>query len=158
MSATFPFPSNDAFHCNCAFSATFKDKSCEDAFNTMKDKIEIWHPEPGVGGNYTIWDATEEETIQATRTLNGKRDKTDDILFDFIGNPKDFRTLGCTVNAKSRSQGASFYDHGTNFCNIWNVMKEVEGPDAHGEYKIPNIEMGECKFQPKDPQTTCQTY
>ena len=156
MFGSSDFPKNDPLHCNCALTVKFEDKSCQDAFNIMKDKAEVWHPEPLAGGTYAIWDAIEEERIWATRT-RADSEKTDDILFEFFGNPVDFRTEGCTVKAKSRSQKLSFYDHNINYCNMWNLLKEVEGKDSEGHYKVPNLEVTDCKFKPADPETTCAT-
>ena len=87
----------------------------------MKDSIEMWHPEPNAGGDYELWDATEEESIWATRTTPVKN-YVDDVLFEFFGDPTDFRVPGCTVKAKSRSQSLSVYDYNTNYCNMWNVI------------------------------------
>ena len=81
----------------------------------------MWHPEPNAGGDYELWDATEEESIWATRTTPVKN-YVDDVLFEFFGDPTDFRVPGCTVKAKSRSQSLSVYDYNTNYCNMWNVI------------------------------------
>uniref|UniRef100_A0A7S3IQY0 Uncharacterized protein n=1 Tax=Strombidium inclinatum TaxID=197538 RepID=A0A7S3IQY0_9SPIT len=148
------FPAFDNFHCHCALNVTFTDKSCEQAFNIMKDKIELWHPEPGANGSYKIWDAVEEEQIWATRTTPTKG-YVDDILFDYFGDPKDFEKKGCSVSSKSRSQTLSFYDYHTNYCNMWNVLNEVEkDADLLGDA----IEVSDCKWAPKDPATTCAKY
>ena len=64
----------------------------------MKDSIEMWHPEPNAGGEYALWDAIEEQRIWATRTTPVKN-YVDDILFEYFGEPGDFRAKGCTVKA-----------------------------------------------------------
>ena len=68
----------------------------------MKDRIETWHPEPWAGGTYSVWDAIEEERIWATRKM-AKRDRTDDVLFEYFGNSADFQAEGCTVKGTSRT-------------------------------------------------------
>ena len=146
------FPSFDSFHAHCAMSVTFADKSCQDAYNVMKDRIEAWTPEPLAGGVYKLYDAIEDERIWATRTTP-KKHYVDDILFEYFGDSKDFQAKGCTVSAKSRSQSLSYYDYDTNFCNMWNVLKEVSGPGM-------TIKVDQCKFQPKEEEiaATCAVY
>ena len=92
------FPKFDAFHAHCAMTISFEATSCLDTFNTIKDTVEMWQPEPTAGGIYNVWLATEEETIWATRTTPVKK-YVDDILFEFFGDPKDFRAPGCTVKS-----------------------------------------------------------
>ena len=116
----------------------------------MKDKIEIWHPEPFANGTYSLFNGIEDEMLWVTRTTP-KKHYVDDILFEYFGDPKDFRAKGCTVKAKSRSQTFSIYDYDTNFCNMWNVLKEVEGTNI-------KIDTSECKYKPDDPEVTCKTY
>ena len=55
------FPAFDPFHANCAMEVTFIDSSCQEAYNIMKDRIEMWHPEPDAAGTYKVWSAVEME-------------------------------------------------------------------------------------------------
>ena len=80
------FPAFDAFHANCAMEVTFIDSSCQEAYNIMKDRIEMWHPEPDAAGTYKVWSAVEMENIWATRTTPKKK-FVDDIMFEFFGDP-----------------------------------------------------------------------
>ena len=120
----------------------------------MKDAVETWHPEPKANGTYALWDVTEEESIWVTRTTPVKK-YVDDIMFEYFGNPDDFQEKGCTVKAKSRSQTLSYYDYDTNFCNMWNVMAQVEGADSES---LKALSTSECKWVPEDPKTTCAKY
>ena len=130
---TQSFPSFDSFHSHCAISVIFQEVSCQEAFNVMKDSIEMWHPEPSAGGDYALWSAIEMQFIWATRTTSVNKN-VDDIMFEYFGDPKNFRAPGCTVISKSRSQSISFYDDKTNFCNMWNVLEQVQG--EHLEMEI----------------------
>ena len=132
----------------------FEEASCLQAFNKMKDSVETWHPEPKAGGNYALWDVTEEETIWVTRTTPVKK-YVDDIKFDFFGNPDDFQVKGCTVKAMSRSQTLSYYDYNTNYCNMWNVLETVGGADNQA---LKDVTTSDCKWVPEDPKTTCAKY
>ena len=144
---TQAFPEFDSFHAHCAMRVTMPTASCQQAFNSMKDAVQDWKPEPKAGGTYKMWDAIELEYFWATRTTaSGKY--VDDIEFEFFGNPANFREQGCTVSAKSRSQSLSFYDYNTNYCNMWNVFKVVRDSGM-------SFESSECKWAPKDPQTAC---
>ena len=148
------FPKFDLFHAHCAMKVDFIDQSCQDLYNVMKDRVMMWHPEPEAKGTYKVWDATELESLWATRTVpSGKY--TDDILFDFLPvDPNDFQIKKCTIAAKSRSQSLSYYDYETNYCNMWNVIKETVAD--HND--LPTIQTSDCKWIPKDPATRCQTY
>ena len=77
------------FHAHCAMTVKFPESSCLQAFNSMKDAVETWHPEPKANGTYAIWDAIEEERIWATRTTPVHK-YVDDVLFEYFGNPDDF--------------------------------------------------------------------
>ena len=116
----------------------------------MKDSIEMWHPEPNAGGDYELWDAIEEERIWATRTTPVKK-YVDDVLFEFFGDPTDFRVPGCTIKAKSRSQSLSVYDYNTNYCNMWNVINQVTGEQG-------DIDVSECAWPSKTPEVDCLKY
>ena len=146
---TQTFPKFDAFHAHCAMTVTFKTESCLQLFDTFKDSVETWHPEPKAGGSYKMWDATEEEYMWVTRTTP-KAKYVDDIDFTFTGNADDFQAKGCTVKARSRSQSLSYYDYDTNYCNMWNVFNTQK---EQGE-----ITTSDCKWIPKDAATQCAKY
>ena len=110
----------------------------------MKDSIEIWHPDPILKDEWSLWDAIEEERIWATKT--SKKD-TYDILTEYFGD-SDFRAPGCTVKAKSRSQTLSYYDGNANFCNMWKLMKQVDGDKK-------DVQVSECAWKPANPETDC---
>ena len=119
------FPNLDMYHSHCTLSVSFDNVSCLDAYNKMKDTMLLWQPSPVNGDTYSMWSATEIESIWMTRSPKGSKSK-DDVQFDYLPvNPNDFRVLGCTVQGKSRSQSLSLYDHHANFCNMWNVLNEV---------------------------------
>ena len=145
------FPKFDSFHAHCAMTVKF-ETNCLTVFNKMKDAAEEWHPEPKAGGIYALWDSVEEEQIWVTRTTPTKH-YVDDVIFDYFGNPADFETSGCTVQAKSRSQTMSYYDYDTNYCNMWNVLSVVDGEAA-----LKGVKTSDCKWVPKDPATTCAKY
>ena len=69
----------------------------------MKDTMILWQPSPTTGDTYSMWSATEIETIWTTRTAKGSKTK-DDVQFDYLPpNSEDFRVPGCTIQGKSRS-------------------------------------------------------
>ena len=90
--------------------------------------------------------------VWATRTGNG----TDDLMFEFFGNPEDYQEKGCRIAAKSRAkQGGIEKDSGRNFCNVWNVLAQVSKTPAEEEMFKKEPTVGECSVIPKDPATAC---
>ena len=62
----------------------------------------------------------------------------------------DQTSTGCTVAGHSRSQNLSYFDHSTNFCNVWNVFNQTWAPF--------DLTTGKCSFPAADPQTTCYNW
>ena len=121
------FPKFDMFHAHCAMTYEFKEASCLDVFNIMKEKTLDWDPEPKNGGIYNIWRSTEIEELWVTRTTP-KKHYVDDIKWDYFGEEANFQAPGCKVEGKSRSRSLSYYDYDTNYCNMWNVFQQI--PEA----------------------------
>jgi hypothetical protein len=64
----------------------------------------------------------------------------------------EFSQVGadCRVKSRSRSQSLSYYDYSTNFCNMWNPLKNT---GAFTSQKVTS-----CPFPTADPATTCNIY
>ena len=139
------------FHAHCAMVYEFKESSCLEVYNIMKQKTEDWQPEPNAGGIYSLWDAVEIENLWVTRTTPTHH-YVDDIRWDYFGDEKNFQAKGCRVEGKSRSRTLSYYDYNTNYCNMWNVFNQI--PEA----KNLTAQTDQCKWVPKDPATTCMKY
>ena len=147
FTGNYPYPPLDDFHQHCSLSVILAETSCQHAFDTVKDTVETWHPEPMGNGIYKIWDATEMEMVWATR--NYAVNSTDDVMFEFFGNPENFREKHCEIHAKSRDQISGIEkDAGRNYCNIYNVISLI--PNA-------NIKEGPggCSHIPSDPKAEC---
>ena len=100
----------------------------------MKDAVETWNPQPQKTGLYKLWEATEVESLWCQRITNDNYKY--DIMFEYFGDSSDFRSKGCIVRAKSRSQSLSLSDNGVNYCNIWNVLNEMRNIDDSGLQNI----------------------
>ena len=153
LMGTETFPKLDILHGHCAMTVDFKDTSCLDAYNTIKDNMIYWSPEPKAGGAYSIWTALEIEMVWGVRT-SAKKSKYD-ILFEIFANDvNDFTKKGCKIVSKSRTQDLSIpWGDTSNYCNMWNVLNEIEGPT--GKSLVDQIEVTDCASKPKNPKVDC---
>jgi hypothetical protein len=79
-------------------------------------RISGFKPDP-LGGMYNVTAAGTDDTeyfIRGTRVTPSGR-YTDDFMLVFLPNAN---LDECTVTGLSRSQSLSFYDFGTNYCNL----------------------------------------
>ena len=150
------FPNFGPLRAKCALSVNFYGKGCSDVYQTIRSTVESYNPEPsnpGPGGTYALIGAIDGQTVRATRTTPVKK-FVDDIIFE-AQSPEQSNGDGCTIKARSRSQTPSVKDFGTNFCNMWNVLKAVEGEDF-----AYTVDTSVCAGfnTPDDPKTNCEKY
>ena len=111
------FPAFDDFHAHCELETTF-NLYCPDVYVVMMVNFKDFK-DPAHG----TYKKVEEvgDTFWYTRTTPVKH-YVDDV--EFVLSEVAYRT--CKVTAKSRSQSLSYYDYSTNFCNMYNVIREIK--------------------------------
>ena len=103
-----------------------------------------------------MWSATEVQKVWTTRKPKDS-DAKDDVQFEYFGDVKDYQTPGCKVKGKSRSQSQNYYDGGSNYCNMWNIFNEIKDKKTGAKaMDTAKMDLFDCKWQPKDPETDCK--
>lgn len=138
------FPGFDIFHANCAMQVTYPSQDCHQVHINLERTIRSFTPEPFAGGVYAVKESTPDDYIWSTRTTPVKK-YVDDILFEVEQQGDD-----CLVKSKSRSQSFSVYDFETNYCNMYNVHRDITG--------FTDLKTDHCRFQPSDPVERCKIY
>ena len=139
------FPTFDSFHANCAMEVTYAGQSCSSVWASMKNVLTQYQAGDPGKGIYQFIDQKESTYFWMTRTTPVKK-YVDDIAFEFLGTA----TGDCIVRSRSRSQSLSYYDYSTNYCNMWNPLKNAGS--------FTNQKVSQCPFPAADPATTCNTY
>ena len=137
------FPSQDSFHAYCAMTHTIK-QDCQNVYPVIESTIKNGFADPSKG-DYALKEDGLNDYVWATRTTPVKK-YVDDVLFEFVSSSE-----GCQVNMKSKSETLSYYDYSTNYCNMYNVIRETFGV-TFGDVTVSN-----CKF-PASDLATCDTY
>ena len=138
------FPSFDAFHANCAIQVTYTAQQCSAVYSSMKNALTQFQGGDAGKGVYAFVDQKEDTYFWMTRTTPVKK-YVDDIAFELSQSG-----INCVVKSRSRSQSLSYYDYSTNFCNMWNPLKNTGA--------FTNQQVTSCPFPAADPATTCNTY
>jgi len=139
------FPSFDSFHANCAIEVTYNGKTCASVWASMKDLLTQYEQGDPGKGIYQFVDTLESKYFWLTRTTPVKK-YVDDIAFEFFPTASG----DCTVKSRSRSQSLSYYDYSTNYCNMWNPLKNAG--------TFTNQKVYQCPFPTSDPANTCNIY
>ena len=113
------FPGFDSFHASCQFE-TVSDKSCADTYTTLQGVLNDFakNDTDPAHGFYSKKQVEADEQLWYTRLTSGKK-YTDDMEYLF----KD-TSAGCKITGNSRSESLSVYDYYTNYCNIYNPLRE----------------------------------
>ena len=138
------FPSFDWTHANCALAATYPGQQCSAVYQSMS-KVITGYAQGDVGrGVYDFVEQSENQYIWATRTTPVAK-YVDDVGFEFtqVGND-------CRVQGSSKSRTTSYYDYSTNYCNMYNPIKNT------GVYT--SLTVSECKFPADEPDVVCNKY
>jgi len=138
------FPSFDAFHANCAIQVTYPGQQCSAVYSSMKAVLTQFQGGDAGRGVYAFVDQKQDTYFWMTRTTPVKK-YVDDIAFELVQSGSD-----CVVKSRSKSQSLSYYDYSTNFCNMWNPLKNT---GAFTSQKVTS-----CPFPTADPATTCNIY
>lgn len=138
------FPSFDAFHANCAIDVTYAGKQCSSVFASLKAVLTQFQAGDVGKGVYAFVDQKQDTYFWTTRTTPVKK-YVDDIAFELSQVGGD-----CVVKSRSKSQSLSYYDYSTNFCNMWNPLKNTGA--------FTNQKVSACPFPAADPATTCNIY
>ena len=113
------FPGFDSFHASCQFE-TVSDKSCADTYTTLQGVLsdfETNNTDPA-HGFYAKKQVATRSQLWYTRLTGGKK-YTDDMEYLLSDT-----SAGCKITANSRSQSLSYYDYYTNYCNIYNPLRQ----------------------------------
>ena len=141
------FPSFSMLHAHSQLEAVIEG-DCNTVFSKIHDTVsgfQAKNNEPA-GGLYAVKVSTPT-TIEVTRTTPVKH-YVDDIQFL---NTNQATNGGCRIVGKSQSQSLSYLDFGTNYCNMYNVIRETFG------VKFGDVTVSNCKF-PASDLATCDTY
>ena len=143
------FPGFDMFHAHCELTMTV-NKPCSEVYTSVDDIVVNNKDTASPSGTYKPHDKMENEFVWAVRTTaNGMYD--DDVIFemsDADGN--------CQVHSRSRSKTPSVLDNNVNFCNQFNVMKQVYS-DIEGDAGKDKYQVGSCPHNQFD-FTACGRY
>ena len=120
--------------------------ACSDVFTTMDTELKSF--QDPASGIYAIHSEVEGANIWVTRTTPTKH-YVDDIEFTYTVNS----ATTCGVVAKSRSQTLSVYDYDTNYCNMYNPLRQ-------SGLKFSPVETSSCANVPAaaDVEATCNKY
>ena len=114
------FPGFDSFHASCQFQ-TVSDKSCADTYAELSSVLSDFETNltDPARGFYKKKQVAESSQLWYTRVTSGKK-YTDDMeyVLSEAGNG------GCAITGNSRSQSLSYYDYYTNYCNIYNPLRQ----------------------------------
>ena len=137
------FPSFDSFHANCQMSHLIA-QDCQNVYPVIDSSLKNGFKDPA-GGDYQLKEDSLDDYVWVTRTTPVHK-YVDDVLFEFTSDPK-----GCMVNMKSKSEPLSYYDYATNYCNMYNVIRET--------FQVPfgDVTVSNCKF-PAPDLATCDKY
>ena len=117
------FPAFDSTHAHCAIETTYLKQSCADIFGNFYSTIYDFSPEARSGGYYRIKEVLDNDYIWCSRT-SPDQELIDDVIFVFVQQHVE-DGFQCMVQARSRSQNTPYFDHDTNYCNMWTVLRAV---------------------------------
>ena len=137
VSALKAFPDFDSFHAHCAFE-TVSDKPCDETYSVLQ-KVLTDFSEPAfkdpAHGFYAKVHEDKNSQLWYTRMGAGKK-YTDNMEFLFAAED-----TGCKITGKSKSISLSYYDYYTNYCNIYNPLRE-------SGLNFSEPKNSQCKFAP----------
>ena len=151
LSLTDPsqFPAFDSGHSHCELTMTV-NKACSEVWNQVNEIVEDNKDPASPPGTYKPYEKEKNEYVWATR-LTANKKYVDDVIFELADADGN-----CMVHSRSRSQSDSLYDNNVNFCNQFNVMKQVY-PAIEGDAGKANYKVGECLLNQSD-FTACGRY
>merc|ERR1712166_737934 len=134
----------DMLHAHCEMTTTIQ-ASCADSYTTMAKELTTF--QDPASGIYAIKSESAGSNIWATRTTPTKH-YVDDIEFTLTD-----AGATCNVVAKSRSQSFSIYDYDTNYCNMYNPLRQ-------SGLKFSPVATSSCANVPASGavETTCNKY
>ena len=139
------FPAFSMFHAHGEMTTTFATP-CNNLSTIMTNELNNFQ-DPSNGLYQKVQET--ENYFWFTRTTPVKH-YVDDVSFAL----SDASTSTCTVTAKSQSQVLSVLDYGTNYCNMFNVIRM-----AGVNYTTPQISnFSNSSNVPTDIITTCNKY
>ena len=143
------FPAFDPAHAHCAIETTYPLQQCADIFDSFYSTIYDFSPDPQSGGFYTIKEQGDNDYIWATRK-NAAKTMTDDVIFVFVDQHVSDTQFQCQVQARSRSQAASYFDNETNYCNMWTILRAIPTFEV--------VDTRQCNWVPDNARKTCALF
>ena len=138
------FPGFSSFHAHCELQTTFSTP-CSNLNAVMTKELNNFS-DPANGLYKKVQE--KENYFWFTRTTPVKH-YVDDISFVL----QDGGNNTCSVTAKSQSQSLSYLDYGTNYCNMFNVMRT-----SGINFTAPHVSNCNSKNVPSDVVATCNKY
>eukprot|EP01064_Diplonema_japonicum_P033486 TRINITY_DN660_c0_g2_i1.p2 TRINITY_DN660_c0_g2~~TRINITY_DN660_c0_g2_i1.p2 ORF type:complete len:184 (+),score=53.27 TRINITY_DN660_c0_g2_i1:59-553(+) len=141
--AAYKCPGSPAeMHASCEVTATVSG-NCSDALTEIKARlngVNGWS-DPHNGGNYTLISA-DTTTVQGQRTTGKAPHYLD--KFTLVLTPSS--TTSCVIVGCSESQGSSFLDASTNYCNMRNLYcgTAAKCKPVKYDFVISNEDLGTC--------------
>ena len=142
------FPKFSSLHAHCEITVP-ADMACDQAYNALKQLTDKSADTANPAGKYNPKEDASNDFVWTVRTTaNGKY--KDDVIFEFNSASGEAQ---CNIHARSQSQSLSMLDNNVNFCNMFNIIKQVNPTIATGD----NYKVGECKMNQSD-FTQCGRY
>ena len=136
------YPAFSAFRAHCQIDTTV-NSDCQDVVLALKEEMTNF-TDPAKQGLYEILEEAPDYVWVVRRTVPGKQ--VDDVIFEL----SDSGNGDCKLTGKSQAQKTTFFDDGTNFCNIYNVLR-----GNRFDFSAPQV--SKCRTKVADPDTKCNT-
>ena len=141
------FPSFSWMHAHCEMTVP-AGMDCTSAYVQLKQLTDTSSDPASPPGHYDAKESGDNDYVWTVRTTANGQYK-DDVIFEFSEDGDN----QCYIHARSQSQSLSYLDNNVNFCNMFNIIKQVDSSIAGGQgYKV-----GQCKAGQSD-YTACGRY
>ena len=147
----FPGFSPAKWHCEMTLTI---DQKCNDVFPQIKSLVARNRDAAFPMGNYTLLSDKPDEYVWAHRLTYTKK-YTDDVIWQMEQKPADDPAEEkCKVHARSQSQvlAISMTDHNVNFCNMYNILWQVDPSikDQPSKYTVGKCLLGHSNYKDCD--------
>eukprot|EP00127_Corallochytrium_limacisporum_P004410 Clim_evm18s161 gene=Clim_evmTU18s161 len=110
------------FHAGCEVTFTVPDMNCDDLSAKLVDNAQNCAQYfPSVRENQYTNIENNGSTLTMKHVTPVHR-YVDDVSFTFVTDSEG----GCVAKASSKSEPFSYLDYCTNFCNSWNLFRNIE--------------------------------
>ena len=128
-----------SMHAECRLTIDFPSASCDRVRAEAEARMNAGPTfDPHNGGTYSLLASTNTSVLLGQRLTGSGSATTYTDHFALTFSPT---AAGCSVTACSQSQGMSFYDYSTNYCNIHVLY--CRGQDGCPSIAEPSFEYTE---------------